>query len=379
MRLLNNEIEERITIKLNKTFKSDTVSGIMTFGEKNDYPQVIEKLILGSQTAKAARKVYAKFIAGSGFRNPEIGKIVVGIDNKGKDITLDKVRVDVAKSLATFNGAYIHSNINLEGLRKNTSIIPFKNCRFSILDDVSNTGKIAVCGDWLANNIKGKISFYDNFSNRLSVIESQVEKNSLEKYKGQIYALTLEDDYLYPLSCFDSVYLDMDTEYQSQLFRNREIRNGFSDKVILLLDAMSDESERTKQVEKIQSWMGADGDKALVFEATFDEESGELVSNSNYKIDKIPSNINPKVLDGVDATTSNNIRKAANALPKVLIDYEQGALGSGNVIVDAFTFYNSVVKSDTQKLAEGLREIYSHYDNEILRNNTDWDILPLTM
>ena len=50
MKLLKNEVEKRLTVSLNKKMYDDITSGIMNYGEFNDYPQVIERLILGSQT-----------------------------------------------------------------------------------------------------------------------------------------------------------------------------------------------------------------------------------------------------------------------------------------------------------------------------------------
>ena len=80
MKLVNSAITERVTVKLNRSFTSDKVTGIMSYGVDNDYPQKIEKLILGSPTGKSVINIMSKFIAGNGFNNPEIGKIKVGTD-----------------------------------------------------------------------------------------------------------------------------------------------------------------------------------------------------------------------------------------------------------------------------------------------------------
>ena len=91
MKLLKNEVEKRLTVSLNKKMHDDISSGIMNYGEFNDDPQVIERLILGSQTGRACANIFGKFIAGMGFENDDINNIIVGKDVYGKDIKLQNL------------------------------------------------------------------------------------------------------------------------------------------------------------------------------------------------------------------------------------------------------------------------------------------------
>jgi hypothetical protein len=391
MRLLNKEVDKRVQITLNRSIKTEGTSGIMTFGKDNDYPQIIEKLILGSQTAKACRSIYAKFIAGIGFENPEIGKVVVGADKYGKPVTLDKIRRDAAMSIAAFNGVFIHCDENLDGEVGKTKVVPFKNCRFSMPDANGYSGKIAVHPNWGKDTDIGRfdkkdIAWFHNF-NIEAIAENVKNAGGIDKdgnftgFKGQIYFFTIDDSYLYPLSPFDSVYLDMDTEYQVQLYKNREIRDGFSDKAIILLDPPDDETQRTETVEKIQKMMGPDGGRAVILEAQFEKETGELVANSTFKVEKIPTTINDKLFDNWEHSLANNIRKAIKALPAVLIDYEQGKLSqaSGEMLIEAVNYYNALTQSDREAFTELFKDIYSHSSDATLKANTDWRIKPFTL
>ncbi len=385
MKLLNKEIEKRVVVRLNRSITTNGVSGIMSFGAENDYPQIIEKLIYGSQTAKACANIYAKFIGGAGFENEEIGKIHVGVDKKGKLVTLDKMRRDAAKSLAMFNGAYIHCNENLEKKVGNTSLMPFKNCRFSREDNRGFCGKIAVHKNWSKEPELGSfkvtdISWYNHFN--IDAIPANIKDvKGVENFKGQVYSMFLDDSFLYPLSPFDSVYLDMDTEYQVQLFKNREIRNGFSDKTVMNIDPPEDETERRETVEKCKEWMGPDGEKLLLFEAEFDEETGELKSGSSYKLDQVKTNINDKLFENWEKSLANNIRKAVDALPAVLIDYEQGQLSqaSGEMIIQACNYFNGLTQGHRESVSEMFKDIYSHHVNPALSGNTDWRIKPFSL
>lgn len=372
MKLLNNEIQPRILVKLNKTIKDDVSSGIMTFGDRNDYPEVIEKLIYGSQTAKASASILSRFISGDGF-SQSIGQISVGYDIRGKKISLDKLRNQIAESLAWFGGAYIHSNITVDGIAKDYRILNFKNCRFSRMDDTGFCGRVAYNDNWLKPK---ETVFFNVFSPEHA--KQQIKKFGKE-FKGQVYFSSLNDTYLYPLSPFDSVYLDMDTEYQIQLFKNREIRNGFSDKIVMVVEQMKSNEEAEKMVEKCKSFIGSDGDKLLLFEAEFDESGN--IRGQNFKVEKVAANINDKLFENWEKSIPNNIRKAAQGQPAVLIDYQQGTLSqaSGEMLTQAVSVYNSYTRDLRKQVESIFAEIMPYSENETLRNNRDWSIKELVL
>jgi hypothetical protein len=142
MRLANTEIDKRLYTKLDKSIKVDNVKGIIKFGENNDYPQIIEKIVNGSITAKSISKVYARFLFGNGFENKELNDIVVGKDSKYKDITLKKLLSQVCKSIALNNGSYIHLNVNRDKEIVSAQIVPFKYIRFQKPDDNGYSAKL---------------------------------------------------------------------------------------------------------------------------------------------------------------------------------------------------------------------------------------------
>lgn len=386
MKLANIEIDNRIDVALNKSFKSDDNSGIMTFGENNDYPQIIEKLILSSKTGKASRGIFAKFIAGSGFENEQIGSVIVGKNEKGQDIILDDIRRKLALSIATYGGGYIHANMTIEGIVTDTKIVSFKDCRFTQVDDIGNTGKVAVYNNWTKEYSKkidkNKITYYNHFNTNRSVLLDNIEKaGGIDNFKGQIYSFASDDEYLYPLSPFDSVYLDCDSEYQIQLFKNREIRNGFSDKIILLVSEPDDEIEQDVIENKVKGLMGADGEKIIMFYTSFDDETGDIDKDGAFKLEKITTNINDKLFVEWEKSLSNSIRKAAKALPAVLIDYEQGQLSqaSGEMIKQAVNYYNALISHEREVLESAIKDVYSNFKNDLLSDNINWNIKPLQL
>ena len=380
MKLLKNEVEKRLTVSLNKKMHDDISSGIMNYGEFNDYPQVIERLILGSQTGRACANIFGKFIAGMGFENDEINNTIVGKDVYGKDIKLQKLLRQFAQSIAFFNGGYIHNRFNNAGKITESKIVQFKNCRLSRVDDNGYCSRIAYsdnfANDSLSKDKKINITWFNSFN--INAVQNQIKNvGGIEFYKGQIYYLFLDDSFIYPLSQFDSVYLDLDTEYQIQLFKNREIRNGMSDKVIMNINLTADEETKEDVINECHKWMSPDGDKLILFENEFDENG--IISEKNFKIDRIATNINDKLFDGWEKSLPNNIRKAIFALPAVLIDYEQGQLSqaSGEMVKQAVNYYNSITDGIRQSVSESFSEIFVNSNNKILSSNTNWNIKKL--
>jgi hypothetical protein len=172
----------------------------------------------------------------------------------------------------------------------------------------------------------------------------------------------------------------MDTEYQVQLFKNREIRNGFSDKIVMNIAPPEDEADRDMVIAKAKSWMGADGDKLLMFESEFDE-TGNLKVDGAFKVQEIKTNINDKLFQSWETSLANNIRKAVHALPAVLIDYEQGKLSgtSGEAIVQATNYYNALTQGVRQAISELFKDIFSNSVNPTLKSVTDWSLKPVEL
>lgn len=387
MRLLQTEIDKSLIVKLDKSIisKGENVSGYMSFGKKNDYPEVIERIINNSVTAKAAARVYAKFLTGSGFENEALNSIVIGKDSRGKKITLRSLLSQAATSVAYHNGFYFHCNMNLDREIGTVKLVPFKHCRFAKLDDRGYTAKIGVHENWHKEKDtkfeKEKITWYNIFNLDPAVFAAQVkEAKGITKYKGQIYFHFYDNQYLYPLSPFDPAYMDADTEYQIQLFKNRAIRNGMLDKTVFRVAGTSDDTENKELATGIKGFLGADGDSVLVLQDEVDDQ-GQIKKTGAFAIDSIKSNINDKLFENWEKNLANNIRKSMAAIPAILIDYEESKLGttSGEAIIQATNFYNAVTEDDRTQMQEIFEEIFSRSANPDLKSNENWKIKKLDL
>lgn len=387
MRLVSNDIEDRLDTKLDKSIVCKDSLGIMTFGKQNDYPYIIEKLINGSITAKASANIYAKFLTGEGF-NEKINKIVIGYDERNKPVTVLGMLRKVAISMAYNGGAFIHCNENLERKIVNLSLIPFKYCRFTKIDDSGYTAKVAVYSNWDKKTRfeKEKIKEYNVFNLEETAFNAQIAElegdvdNKVKSFKGQVYFCFLDNQYLYPLSPFDSCYLDCDTEDQISIYKNNSARNGMLKKTIITFVEPPTPEEQSQLKTKIKSFLGADGSSTLAVYGDVDE-NGNLNKSKNIAIDSIDSNIDSEAFGNWQKELANNIRKSMKALPAILIDYEESKLGaiSGEAIIQATGFYNAITKDDRSTLSEMFQELLSQTNIPSLQNNTDWTIKPISL
>lgn len=382
MRLDLVEIDKPLSTELNPRIKYNADLKIYNFGEKNDYPEIIESIINNSITSRAVADMYARFLIGQGFENESINSIKVGQDAFGKDIKVIDVLRYVCKDLSLYQGFTIHTNFNLNQKIVKVKPMPFKGFRLTKKDDTGYISKIAFAENWCIKNSKDiNEVFYDLFNLSPNVFESLIANTTggIDTYKGQIYYNTIDKQYIYPLSLFHSVYLDADNEYQLSLFKNRQLRNGFLNKIIFKLRGGTDEENRELN-EKVKSFMGVDSDTALVL---LDEinDSNSLEGKNSFVTEKIETNIQDGLFETWQEEIINNIRKSARNIPQDLFDFENSKLGttSGEAISQSVAFYNAMTKDDRAFVSNCFKELFSNFDNEILANNENWNINPLTL
>lgn len=387
MRLLNSEVDNRQETKLDKSIVGKDSLGVMTFGKQNDYPYLIEKLINGSITAKASADIYAKFLTGNGF-NDLINKIIIGYDERNKPVTVLGMLRKVAMSMAYNRGVFIHCNENMDRKIVNLSLVPFKYCRFTKIDDSGYTAKIAVYDNWDRKKRfeKEKVKEYNVFNLEENAFAAQVSANGKDAitnasaWKGQVYFMFLDNQYLYPLSPFDACYLDCDTENQISIYKNNSARSGMLKKTIVTFVEPPTPEQKAELKASVTNWLGVDGPSTLTIYGDVDE-TGELVKAKNILVDTIESNIDSEAFGAWQKELANNIRKAMKALPAVLIDYEESKLGktSGESIIQATNFYNAITKDDRSAIEEMFQELLTNTNIPSLQTNTDWTIKPISL
>ena len=358
------------------------VDGIMKNGEDNAYPTRMERIRSASITASAASNMMARFLIGDGFVNPDLNTIVVGNDGY-RDITAYKLLSQIAKSISRQNGVFVRAGFNGLGQVAGLKHVDYSYCRFSVIDDLNKSGKVVIYDNW--DKSKSRIikkSDYvkvDVWNPTKEVIQNQIKvAGSIEKYKGQMFYEMFDDDYIYPLAPLDPVQFDADSEDQVAKFKNGELRRGFFLKYILTHTEFESQEEAEDFLEKVQGFMGGDHTNSVfITEGTFNDD-GTINKTENINIEKLEQNINDKLFEAYEKSWANNIRKAYDAIPQILIDYEVSQLGStsGEAIVQAANFYNMQTEQKRTVIENIFKTLFANWVDAKYRN-IDWTIKAL--
>lgn len=363
----------RLSTRLMKNINSVDLpggGGIMAYGEENNYPQMFENAINGSVTSISTARVLATAIGGGGFINEAINNAVIGRNAGGGDFTVKNLLHVLSKQTAYFQGFYTHINRNADGLITEINPLIFSKCRLSKPDDMGYCSKIAVSRDF-ENVRKNKPVFYEIYQRNNESFIKSIE--DLESYKGQVFYKFFDDTYIYPLSTFDSVFLDMLTESEVSEYRFNESANNFMPRNIVMLPEPETEEDEKRLTEKINSLHGTDGDRTIVITAKVDE-SGKMDSKSAISVAKVGADIQDTLFESWEKIIGNRIRKAAYALPEILIQHDGSTLGttSGEAITMAVSFYNSVTAPIRSEFYNAIIPILKNFNDKALIDNTDW-------
>lgn len=350
-------IEFENVLKTIKIGRGQSVhDNIVYYGDDNLYPNIMESLIDGSQTANICVKTLSDFLS-TPFEVEGMGDVEVGRTITNKKYTLDQLKRDIAVSIAKFNGAYVAVTKNLKGEVVSVSVLDFTKVRFSEFDDAGHSNFVYV-GDW-GGQIKGKKSKnhftkFPLFNNNDKVFKAQAENCQTTT---QVYHIFTADEYVYPTNPFESVAMDMDTEASIQVTRHNEVTQGSPSKIILRTDFSKNEDVKRRQLEAIKKFAGPNGDKVLVIKSEFDE-NGNPRSN-NYQVDIIPDNRDLSKFDSSEKSIANNIRKCIQ-IPGILIDFEfsTGITVSGLQLKISVSYFNDLIRPKRKMIEDSLKEIF---------------------
>ena len=373
MRVLKRDTEALLTAKISRDLK--VKSEIIAFGEDDGYPETIERLVLGSPTGAACLRAMSGYIAGDGFAVQGLDGIAVGTDGRGKAVTVRDLVIAAATDVAMFHGFYMAVLPTVDettGVFGVASVRPLKytQTRFSKPDSDGFSPFIYDRSAILKRDTPRK---YGVFQPRTGAWLAQDKVGSV----GQAYFEFMDKRFSYPLSLFDAVANDLVADRFLSTFRANQLGNGFVDMTFFGIPAGSAEEEDAL-AENIRKSMGVDGDRAMVY--TMDRNpDGSVDTSTAIDVKNIKINFDPKMFDSWHAQIGGNIRRAALGIPQILIDFEAGAsvgMVSGEAFKTAHDLYNQLTRDYRRKVGESVGEILSHSTNPVLRQNTDWSLVP---
>lgn len=384
------EIEPRI--KVSEVKLNDNT--IIRYDVDNAYPQRIERYIDGSVTAKNSAKMLSAFLRGRGFESVDFSKLTVNRSFERVWNILSKVSRDSSR----LNGLALHLNYNAVFEISEVRHIPFSNARLKKSDDTGYVGKVVLYDNW--EREKGRkynqndVRVYDVFNPDKEVVAAQVEKaGGWDKYRGQILWHSFDESPGYPLSPLDPVILEADNEYLMSQFKNNKLNKGFMADFILFYAqepqgfpsdiqdgdnsgsgrmSGSEDGDLVESIKQFQSTENAGSILAVQVDGL--GEDGDV--SKSFKLEKIDPNINDKIFQVWKQEAANDIRKAFDNIPPVLVDYVQGKLGntSGEEFRAAVDFYNEMTREKREAISYIFEEVFSRFHEKI--NGVSYEILP---
>ncbi|GAA4093144.1 hypothetical protein [Mucilaginibacter panaciglaebae] len=371
------QIERRILVRPNQTF------GILNYDLDNAYPQRMLELVAGSPTAKDCWNKRAKFIAGNGFEEKDLGKQLVN----SKGLTIAKLLKAAATDKALFTGFGIHVNYNANYKISSVNYVKFEDIRMGDTDSPDTIGKFALYNDWgrktWKNIMRSKIIFLDKYNPDPEAVQQQVDAaGGWENYKGQLYYFNPEiDDY--PLIEADSVWEDFETEAGIKVFNNREVTTGFLPSTMLFMQSRREEADNSRpdeaeqtftnqpsQLEKdLGEFQGAkSAQKIIVIEYEDESQKPEF---KPYTIQN-----NDKLFETTERSVEARIIKGFS-VPKELINTEKtSGLSNGSEKKEAIREFNDNTAADRSELAEVFAEIFDRFHVDI-NSSGNWNIVPV--
>nr|DAS26549.1 MAG TPA: HK97 Family Phage Portal Protein [Caudoviricetes sp.] len=364
-----------IDIKSARPFqtRNDKSLGIQTYGEENNFPQLVSKIIGASCTGKSCLKVYYDFVYGQGFNDDSLQSLVV---NRRRE-TLGKVLKSVSADLTKYNGFVLHVNYNAMCQIVELYHGPFEHYRFEKVDtETGHFSKIAEHDDW-AREFEGikrfrkqDIVFYDLFDPRPEAIRAQVEAaGGWENYRGQILYYSGDGDLVYPVPIYEPELTDMRTEEGLANVTGRNVNNNFLTAGALVDVCNESESEAEAELTKktIREFQGDDkAGQMLYLQVRSKDEIPVFMSFSGENYDKAFSVTQDNV--------PNNIGRVFNQ-PPILRAQDVGANFGADLMVNAYNYYNTKTSGERQTLEETFAEIFRLWPEPVV---SDFSIRPLS-
>ena len=353
--------------RFRQTYSSNL--GIQNYGQDNLYPQRVLIALQNSPTGSACRERYETFINGNGFKDKNLAELAV---NHYGETGNDLLQL-VARDLSTFGGFAIHVNYNMACEIVEMQYVPFENCRLEEEDDAGYIPFIDYHIDWSGEKTrrgnrkqvdKRNIEKMYPFNPNRDVILSQIERSGgIENYKGQIFWFSSAGRNVYPTPIYDKILTDLSTDEALGNIKYRNARNNFLPAGMLVR-----KKGQTVAVSPDGQPIGGNDDADRKFEETLQQFQGDMNACSILDV-TINSDEDTPTWTRIEA---ENFDKAFTATDSSIIERIYSAFGqevwhavrigklgfSGNLISEAYEYYNSVVAKERKMIERAFSKIF---------------------
>ena len=372
------DLRKKSSKRIDTTYVSSL--GIQTYGEDNLYPQVLNNIIAASSTGSGCVERLANFIEGNGLRNLDLSELV--INRKGD--TMDDLHTLICSDVAKFNGFAIHVNYNIFWQIVELQYVPFENCRLVEEDDNGYVSHIVLHPDWTgARTRNGKLLRVDKrncdyinvFNPNRKVVLAQIDAvGGIEYYNGQLLWVSMAGKNTYPTGKGDAVATEMSTDEGLSNVKYRNVRNNFLPAAMII-------TKRGSNLENYSdrpSMQGDDFSDTLV-QLQGDTNAGKLMEITLENDEEKPEvlHLNAQNYDKeFTVTDSSVIERIYSAFgQEAWYCIRIGKVGfSGDILEDAFEYYNSIVSKQQRLIERTFRAVFKHWHTPVA---DDFSVEPL--
>jgi hypothetical protein len=327
---------------------------VYSFDYDNAYPQRVYDLVNSSGAAKSAWDKFAKFIMGNGVSDDLVARQVV---NK-YGITVDKLMRMCINDYAMFRGFSVHVSYNAMGDITGFNHVPFEWCR------IGRDQKIAVYDNWDRRKLKdnGKYSpadirRFDKFDPDYALDEINAEpgatlEDKIANYPGQVFWFSADGIETYPLSPFDPVLEDIETDAEIKIGKLKNVKTNFvAPQMVKYRGRFESDQDRASFIESLEQFQGNEnvGNIMLV-----EVEDGV----ADFEVAKFEIQDFDKKWEFTERSVKENIFQALQQ-PLVLSAMPvAGKLGTSSEIEDAKIFYNEITADDRLVISEEFTRLF---------------------
>lgn len=339
---------------------------VQLFDQDNLYPQRCEEAVKRSYTLKSVVDSVADFLAGDGFEDPVLAKLVVN-DSGLEGETLNKVLRKVAKVYSRWETIALHIGYDMNYRISSITQIPFEYVRFPIGDENGRFDYYWYCTNWeLAPNKELKnrpdVVAYRKFNPDPAVVEEQIcEAEGIENYRGQILFLT-PDDFQYPTATFDPVLDHAQVQNELGMFKLGYTQNGMMATLAILYRGEFESEDEKKEFKALVK--RKTGAKNANTNIGIQDKTGQL------KISDMFQQLQPANLDKIFELTESSAVKAIlenEGWPKILVGVQaEGTLFNQESMVDAYTYANAKTRNRRMTISETFATILKHWAKPII-------------
>lgn len=371
---------------------------IQAAGEGNTYYQDVHDIIQASSSGCECVERFAEFIEGAGFADTSLYNLVL---NHRRD-TADEIHRLVCSDLAEYGGFALHLNYNLAGQITEIQHVPFEICRLEEPDSNGYVAHICTHPDWTGKRTfagkrkdidKKNVKLFHKYNPNINVIHAQIAAvGGIENYNGQIFYFSSAGKDRYPIPRADRVLTDMSTDEGLSNVKWRNVRNNFLPAAMIFTRkgqsapmsryAPAGEIQEYRPLERGERYLSdsfSDGFTDSLQKLQGDTEACKLLEvilendEQAPEVVQLPTSNYDKDFNVTEQSVTERIYAAFGQEPWYCI--RSGKIGfSGTLLVDAFSYYNSVVYKYQRMIERAFVDIMKHWHEGAITNCA---VLPL--